>query len=96
MASGSGFGGADMGRGCRAAVAASSWPAGVARGGLARSGEKGSVWRGAAERAKTVGASVSARRTCVPNARSARALGVHGTCSTQCQSMLQSLGEAGN
>ena len=55
---------------------------GVARGGLARSGEKGSAWRGSAVWAKTVGASVSARCACVPNVRSARALGVHGTCST--------------
>ena len=96
VASGSGFGGADMGRGCRAAVAASSWPAGVARGGLARSGEKGSAWRGAAERAKAVGASVSARRTYVPITRSARAPGMHGTCSTLCQSTLEVAVEAGN
>ena len=45
-----------MSRGCRAAVAASSWPAGdVARGGLARSGEKGSAWRDAAVWAKARG-----------------------------------------
>ena len=36
VASGRGSGGADMSRGCRVAVAASSWLAGdVARGGLA-------------------------------------------------------------
>ena len=43
------LGGADMSRGCRAAVAASSWLAGdVARGCLACSGERESVWRGSA------------------------------------------------
>ena len=34
LASGGGFGGADMGRGCRAAVAASSWLAGRGEGRL--------------------------------------------------------------
>ena len=53
---------------------------GVARSSLARSGEKGSAWRGAAERAKARGASVSARACgCnlralgVPSARTGRA-----------------------
>ena len=95
VASRGGLGGAERSRGCRAA-AASSWPAGRGGGCLARCCEEGSAWRGAAERAKTVGASVSARRTCVPNARSARAPGVHGTCSTLCQSTLEVAVEAGN
>ena len=61
-----------MEQGLSAAAAASSWPAGRGGGCLARCGEKGSAWRGAAERAKTVGASVSARvRGC-----NMRALGV--------------------
>ena len=44
-----------MAQGCRAAAAASSWPAGRGGGCLARCCEEGSAWRGAAERAKTVG-----------------------------------------
>ena len=53
VASGRASGGADMSRGCRAAVAASSWLAGdVARGCLACSGERESVWRGSAVWAK--------------------------------------------
>ena len=53
VARGRGSGGADLSRGCRAAMAASSWLAGdVARGCLACSGERESVWRGSAVWAK--------------------------------------------
>ena len=53
VASGRGSGGADMSRGCRAAMAASSWLAGdVARACLACCGEEGSEQRGSTERAK--------------------------------------------
>ena len=85
-----------MEQGLSAAAAASSCPAGRGGGCMARCGEKGSAWRGAAERAKTVGASVSARARVVQYARSARAPGVHGTCSTLCQSTLEVAVEAGN
>ena len=44
-----------MVQGCRAAAAASVWPAGRGGGYLARCCEEGSAWRGAAERAKAVG-----------------------------------------
>ena len=55
MASRGGLGGAErrraVGRRRRLALGLP----GVARSGLARSGEKGSMWRGSAERAKAVG-----------------------------------------
>ena len=42
-------------QGCRAAAAASSWPAGRGGGCLACCCEEGSAWRGAAEQDKAVG-----------------------------------------
>ena len=67
-------------------MAASSWPVGdVARGGLACCGEEGRAWRGSAVEARPGARRVgsgAARAKRVPNARSARALGVHGTCSS--------------
>ena len=58
VVSGRGSGGTDMSRGCRAAVAASSWLVGdVARGCLVCSGERESGWRGS-----TVWAKPGARR----------------------------------
>ena len=69
-----------MEQGLSAAAAASSWPAGRGGGCLARSGEKGSARQGSAERAKAVGASVSARargcNTRALGASSARTPGV--------------------
>ena len=77
VASRGGLGGAERSRGCRAAAAASSWPAGRGEGCLARCCGEGSAWRGAAERAKAVGASVSARaRGC-----NTRALGASRACT---------------
>ena len=55
VASRGGLGGAERSRGCRAAAAASYWPAGRGGGCLARCCEEGSAWRGASERAKVVG-----------------------------------------
>ena len=66
-------------QGCRAAAAASSWPAGRGGGCLARCCEEGSAWRGAVERAKAVGASVSAR----PRGCNTRALGA-SSARTEC------------
>ena len=81
-----------MEKGLSAAAAASSWPAGRGGGFFARCGEKGSAWRGAAEQAKAVGPVCQlGRGSC-----NTRAPGVHGTCSTLCQSMLEVAVEAGN
>ena len=90
-----GFGGADMGRSCRAAAAASAWP--VGRGGAAwrvavRRGVRGEVLQsGPKPWGQRVGSGVW-----LQYARSARAPGVHGTCSTLCQSTLEVVIEAGN
>ena len=72
---------------------------GVARGGLACCGEEGRAWRGSAVEARPGARRIgsgAARAKRVPNARSARAPGVHGTCSTLCQSTLEVAVEAGN
>ena len=83
VASGRGLGGAARGRGalptpeCR-----QERPGGGAvacQGGLARCCEAGSAWRGSAERAKAVGASVSAR----PRGCNTRALGA-SSARTEC------------
>ena len=58
---------------------------GVARSGLACCGEEGRAWRGSAVEARPGARRVgsgAARAKRVPNAHSARAPGVHGTCST--------------
>ena len=72
-----GFGGADMGRGCRAAAAASAWPAGRGGGCLARCCEEGSAWRGAAERAKAVGPACRLGRVAAIGALWARPVHAH-------------------
>ena len=96
LASGGGVGGAGQRRSCRAAVAASCWLAGdVARaagfvgcrrghGALAMVGHGLESVRGETRRLG---------RTCVLNARSGRAQSTHETCSTNCQSLIQSLGD---
>ena len=65
------------------------------QGGLARCYEEVSAWPGAAERAKTRGASVSARARFVQYACSGRVQCTHGRCSTQCRGVLQVTGEVG-
>ena len=66
------------------------------QGGLARCCEEGSAWRGAAERAKIQGGQRVGSGARLQYARSGRAPGVHGTCSTLCQSTLEVAVEAGN
>ena len=102
MASRGGLGGAERSRGCRPTPACrqkcSGGGAVGCQGGLACSGEAGSAWQLAAGGHESERVRGETRRlgcTRAPNARSARALGVHGTCLKKCQCMLQSLGEAG-
>ena len=65
------------------------------QGGLACCCDEVSAWRGAAERAKTRGASVSAQARFVQYARSGRVQCTHERCSIKCRGMLQVLGEVG-
>ena len=65
------------------------------QGGLVHCCGEVSAWRGAAERAKTRAASLSARAQFVQYARSGRVQCTHGRCSMQCRGMLQVTVEVG-